>query len=117
MSNNYDEDWRKVMLTQYSVFGTIVGLEVTALTIFVTLVGKYGIGLAEKIVFTTAAFFLFIAVVLALWMINQERRVAANDKMENFKKNERIYRGFLILDMIITWGLLLSLLLLRTWSL
>ncbi len=115
MAENKD-DWRKVMLTQYSIFGTVAGLEVTALTIFAALANENIVSIAEKVIFSVTSFSLFIEIIFILWLINQERRVAFGDPMQDFQKNERIYRGTLIILMIVTWGLLLALLLLRIWG-
>ncbi|MBU1000005.1 hypothetical protein KKE78_01230 [Patescibacteria group bacterium] len=41
------DDWRKVMLTQHSVFGTIAGLEVTALAILTSITSN-GLGSNEE---------------------------------------------------------------------
>lgn len=115
MGNGYPDDWRKVMLAQYSIFGSVAGLEVTALTIFATLTSQ-GSTLAEKVIFSITCGFLFFDIILILWLINQERRVAANDSIPSFQENERVYRSTLIVIMIVTWGLLLTLLLLKIWS-
>lgn len=116
MSNNenHKEDWRKVMLTQYSIFGTIAGLEVTSLAIFVSFV-KSELDLAEKILFTIISGVLFIEVAMILWMINQERRVAWGDNMQSFQENETFLRTFLIIIMVLNWALILSLLVIHVW--
>lgn len=116
MSNDQDhkEDWRKVMLTQYSIFGTIAGLEVTSLAIFVSFV-RSGLNLAEKILFTIISGTLFLEVVMILWMINQERRVAWGDNMQSFQENETFLRTFLIFIMVLNWALILSLLIIHVW--
>ncbi|MBU1000295.1 hypothetical protein KKE78_02795 [Patescibacteria group bacterium] len=102
------------MLTQHSVFGTIAGLEVTALAIFVSL-GKPHLNLAEKILFTIISGVLFLEVAMILWMINQERRVAWGDSMQCFQENETFLRTFLIIIMVINWALILSLLVVHVW--
>lgn len=103
------------MLTQFSTFGTTAGLQVAALAIYATL-NKFTLLLCEKIIFTSAAICLFIEVSLILWLINQERKVAFNEgNMTKFKKNERYYRNTLITVMIISWGLILTLLIIRIW--
>lgn len=113
MSNQ--DDWRKVMLTQYSIFGTVAGLEITALSIFASFI-RTPLPLGEKIIFSITTAGLFIEIILILWLINQERKVAFNsDSMRSFMENESAYRITLILLMIITWGLLLSLLLIKIW--
>lgn len=110
------EKWLKIVLAQYGLFGTIAGLEVTALAIYVSF-AKIAFSATEKVFFSITAFCLFAEVVLILWMINQERKVAFNDEnMSNFKKKERNYRNSLITIMSITWGLILFLLTLRIWS-
>lgn len=113
-NHNHKEDWRKVMLTQYSIFGTIAGLEVTSLAIFVSLV-RSELDLAEKILFTIISGVLFLEVVMILWMINQERRVAWGDNMQSFQENETFLRTFLIIIMILNWALILSLLVVHVW--
>lgn len=112
--NNKQQDWRKVMLTQYSILGSIAGLEVTSLAIFVSF-GKAELLLAEKILFTIISVVLFAEVVMILWMINQERRVAWGDSMQSFQENEVFLRTFLIIIMILNWALILSLLIIHVW--
>lgn len=108
------QDWRQVMVTQYSIFGTIAGLEVTALAIYVSF--RTSISFPEKIIFSISSFFLLLEVMLILWLINQERKVAFDESvMFDFMRSEFIYRNILIIIMIITWGLILSLLILRIW--
>ena len=113
-NQNHKEDWRKVMLTQYSIFGTIAGLEVTALAIFASF-SNSGLNLAEKILFTIISVALFLEVAMILWMINQERRVAWGDNMQSFQENETFLRILLIIIMILNWALILSLLVIHVW--
>lgn len=112
--NQQKEDWRKVMLAQYSIFGTIAGLEITALTIFVSF-GSNLFQLEEKIIFTITVALLFLEVIGILWLINQERKGAFGVQMHCFQENETTYRLILNISMVITWGLILSLLLIRIW--
>jgi len=104
------DDWRKVMLAQYNIFGTIAGLEVTSLAIFASLF-KSPLMLYQKYLFALSALVLIFEVPLMLWLINQERKVAFNEQnMVWFKKNETHFRNFLILLMGIGWSLILILL-------
>jgi len=122
MSNNqnHKEDWRKVMLTQYSIFGTIAGLEVASLSIYSALAGNAFI-LVEKILFTIVAVFLFVEVGMILWMINQERKVAwheatgEGDDMLSFRTNETFFRSGLIIVMNMTWIMILLLFVVHIW--
>lgn len=113
-------DWRKVMLTQYSIFGTIAGLEVASLSIFAALTRNSFI-LAEKILFTSVAVFLFVEVGAILWMINQERKVAwheatgKGDDMLSFRTIETYFRSGLIIVMNLTWITILLLFVVHIW--
>lgn len=116
-SQTQKEDWRKVMVTQYSIFGTIAGLEVTALTIFAAFGDGSGATPIEwKVLFTITVALLFFEVVGILWMINQERKVAFGVPMQCFRENESFYRSVLILIMILTWGFILTLLIMKVWG-
>lgn len=110
------DDWRKVFVTQYSLFGAISGLEITALTIFTTFRSTEPLGSEERLVFTAVCFLLFLQVAWILWMINQERKVAAGEPMTCFRENERFYRNLLNLVIVLSWGLTLALLVLRVWE-
>jgi len=107
--------WRQVMLMQYQVFGTIAGLEVTALTVFVSFV-KDNFIYREKFIFTVIAILLFLEIIGILWMINQERKLAYNkDLMQCFQENESNYRLILNAIMALTWLLILILLCVHIW--
>lgn len=120
MNEKTKADWRNVMLTQYSIFGTIAGLEVTSLSIFAALT-KGSFILVEKILFTSVALFLFLEVGVILWMINQERKVAwyeatrKGDDMLSFKTNETYFRSSLIIVMNMTWMMILLLFVIHIW--
>lgn len=108
-------DWRSVMLAQYSMFGTIAGLEVASLAIFATLLNT-PIHLLTKILFTLTTITLLIEVPFLLWLINKERKVAFNDpNMKWFQTNERYFRKTLIWIIGLGWLLILALLLSAIW--
>jgi len=112
--NNQKQDWRKVMLTQYSIFGSIAGLEVALLAIFATFL-KNTISLWEKILFSSIALLLFLEIIGILWLINQERKVAFGNRMQCFREKESTYRLILNIVMVLTWLLILILLLVHIW--
>ncbi len=98
------------MLAQYSIFGTIAGLEVASLSIFAALL-KNPLTLLSKILFFITVLTLLTEVPLLLWLINEERKVAFNDEgMIWFKTNEKYFRKALVLLMGFGWLLILSLL-------
>ena len=115
LASNQRQEWRQVMLTQYNIFGTIASLEVATLAIYIGVSSQ--LFLSEKIIFSLTTLFLFTEVLVILWLINQERKVAYGDKMDCFKEKESFYRSALILIMIITFGLIITLLVIRIWKL
>lgn len=123
MENNHEEfvnnknDWRAVMLAQYSMFGVMAGLEVTALTIF----SKFDDNLTctERWVFSFAILSLILQVVILLLLINSEREVASGNKCYlgycNFQGKEKVYRWALIIITAIAWILMAILLIISIW--
>lgn len=122
MENNHEEfvnnknDWRAVMLAQYSMFGVMAGLEVTALTIFSR---SDDLALNIRWIFVAAIIFLFSQVILTLFLINAEREVASGNKCYlgycNFQGKEKVYRWALIIITAIAWILMAILLIISIW--
>ena len=113
---NNKDDWRRVMLAQYNIFGVMAGLEVTALTIFSR---SDDLALNIRWIFAAAIISLFSQVILTLFLINAEREVASGNKCYlgycNFQGKEKIYRWALIIITAITWILMSTLLVISIW--
>ncbi len=103
------------MLGQYSLFGTLAGLEITALTIFVSL-GTESTYDFEKITFSIVGTILVLQITIMLILVDGERRMAWNSsRMKVFQKHKEKMRNLLIYSFFASWSLILFLLNVRIW--
>jgi uncharacterized Tic20 family protein len=112
-SANKDSRWLNFVATQYAIFGTITGLEATSLSVFVADLQSAPL----KIIFTITCVFLLLQLIILVWIVNQERKLAYDrTQMIDFQKKEESYRISLIIIMVINWGLILSMMILKAWG-
>lgn len=109
------EQWRSVMLTQYSIFGVMTGLEMTALAIFASLSTQVNQG-PNKAMFILSVISLVLQVIFIVLLINAEREIASGNECYlggcHFQGKEKIYRWILMFIIFISWGLIALLLIL-----
>lgn len=109
MNSENKKEWLKRIHSQYSLFGVVSGLEITALACFLSIDKLFQLEII-KYFYIGIFIILIVQITLILLMFNAEREVAFGNKAYAcFECCEKWFRLFLIFLIIFGWILILSL--------